>query len=68
MLCGSNDAPRIAELAISAVSSGKMARKFYLERERFAMAVRSRSGTPYVFIIEEPYAQRGLVFGVLTPN
>jgi two-component system sensor histidine kinase CpxA len=68
VLCGSSDAPAIPELATSTVNSGKMARKFYLERERFAMAVQSRSGAPYVFIMEEPYAQRGLIFGVLTPS
>jgi two-component system sensor histidine kinase CpxA len=45
-----------------------MARKFYLNRELFAMDVRSHSGAQYVFIMEEPYAQRGLIFGVLTPS
>jgi two-component system sensor histidine kinase CpxA len=66
-LCGA-DVPGLPQLAAKALASKTMARKFYFDHEMFAMAVHSRSGTPYVFIMQEPYAQRGMVFGVLTPG
>lgn len=58
--------PELLKKALA--TKGRMSRKFRLDREEFAMAVTSTSGTPYVFLMEEPYAQHGMILGVLTPS
>jgi two-component system, OmpR family, sensor histidine kinase CpxA len=68
LLCGQLDDNGIKDTVAKAISTGLVARKFYVDREVFAITVKSRSGKPYVFLMQEPYAQPGRIFGVLTPS
>jgi two-component system, OmpR family, sensor histidine kinase CpxA len=68
ILCGSLPNVTLKDMIAKAGSTGVFARKFYVDHEVFAMTVKSQSGKPYVFLMEEPYAQPGQIFGVLTPS
>jgi two-component system sensor histidine kinase CpxA len=69
ILCGGS-LPNVTvkDMVAKVDSTGVFARKFYVDHELFAMTVKSQSGKPYVFLMEEPYAQAGQIFGVLTPS
>ena len=67
-LCGTPRDDGIKNLIARAASSSAFARKRNMDDEYFAVATRSPSGKPYVLLMQEPYAQPGKIFGLLTPS
>ena len=67
-LCGDNHDAGVQDFIIHSAASTKMSRKRYVDHELFAISAHDQAGHPYVFIMEEPYAQPGKILGVLTPS
>lgn len=67
-LCGMPDGRHVKEFVVQAAATGTLSRKRRVNEELFAIATRSASGTAYVFLMQEPYAQPGKIFGLLTPS
>jgi two-component system, OmpR family, sensor histidine kinase CpxA len=68
LLCGDTHDADVRDFIIDAALSTKTSRIRYVDHELFAVSVLDQAGHPYVFLMEEPYAQRGEIFGVLTPS